>query len=247
MAKLKITGLLLLVAVSILSCRKDNDKPEPAAKKLVVKLDNHIILASDIDSANVVLRRSGTNTPYFLRFEKKEDRLEATIDGLPAGEYASDIELYTNQMPSSKYYQFISTRQIDITAGNGNVTIDGPDELGVDGWDVRKVIPTTSREIVVLIPLNVNDPYFEVRRKGTNWNFVGVERIATQGAAVVAHKNWQCENNCAAIGEVIYDRVIFEPFTETIRNTNWTKNTILITVANTQTQEFYEFEHQWDK
>lgn len=247
MARMKIAGLLLLLAVSVLSCRKENNKPEPGIKKLVVKLDDHIILATDIDSANVVLRRSGTNTPFFLRFEKKYDRLEATIDGLPAGEYSADLELYTNEMPSLNYYQFVSIRQIDITAGTNDVVIEGPDELGPDGWSARKVISTTFREIVVLIPLDVNDPYFEVRRKGTNWNFVGVERVATQGAAVVAHKNWQCENNCAAIGDIFYDNNIFQPFTETIQNANWTKNTILITVANTQTQEFNEFEHQWNK
>jgi hypothetical protein len=245
MANRKIAGMLLLLAVSILSCKKDTDKtPSPADKKLVVSLQNHLVAVSDIDSANVVLRK-GTSTPYFLRLQKGADKLEALIDGLPAGQYTIDLELYTKEMPSGKYYQFVSTRAATLSNSSQPVTIEGPSELGPDGWSARKVGATSNRDIVVLIPLDVNDPYFEVRTKGEYWNFVGVERIALQGAAVVAHEEWSCNSNCPDIDGLLFNKTIFQPFTDNIKNSPWTKNEIIITVGNAQNQQFHEFGHVW--
>lgn len=248
MANRKIAGMLLLLAVCILSCKKDNDNnPAPTDKKLVVSLQNHLIAVSDIDSANVVLRKGGTSTPYFLRLQKGTDKLETLVDGLPAGQYTADLDIYTKQMQSGKYYQFVSTRPVTLTNGQSNVTIQGPSDLGPDGWSARKVSFTSTQDIIVLIPLDVNDSYFEVRTKGTAYNFVGVERLATFGAAVVAHQDWHCTGNCPRIGGILFNKTFFQPFTNIIQNENWTRNEIIITVGNTQNQTYNEFGHVWNK
>jgi hypothetical protein len=248
MANRKIAVMLLLLTVSILSCKKDDDNsPAPNDKKLVVSLQNHLIAVSDIDSANVVLRKSGTNTPYFLRLQKGTDRLEALIDGLSAGQYTVDFDLYTREMPSGKHYQFVATRQVGLTNSQADITIQGPSDPGPDGWSARKVSFTSNRDIIVFIPLDVNDPYFEVRTKGTAYNFVGVERIATSGPAVVAQKEWSCTGNCPDIDGILFNKTIFQPFTNIIQNSNWTKNEVIITVGNTQNQSYNEFGHVWFK
>jgi hypothetical protein len=248
MANRKLAGMLLLLAVSILSCKKDNDSsPTPADKKLVVSLQNHLIAVSDIDSANVVLRKNGTNTPYFLRLQKGTGKLEALVDGLPAGQYTADLDLYTREMPSSKHYQFVATKEVSLTNGQADIIIEGPSDLGPDGWSARKVSFTSNRDIIVLIPLDVNDPYFEVRIIGAAYNFVGVERTATLGAAVVAHKEWSCTGNCPDIDGILFIKTIFLPFTNIIQNSNWTKNELIITVGNTQNQAYNEFGLVWNK
>lgn len=249
MANQKIAGMLLLLAVSILSCKKETkETPAPIDKKLVVNLQNHLIAVSDIDSANVVLRKGANGTPYFLRLQKGADKLEALVDGLPAGEYTAELDLYTNQMPSDKFYQFVASKPFSLTANSDPVTIEGPSELGPDGWSVRKVTATSNRDIVVLIPLDVNDPYFEIRIADPLYNFFGVERIATQGAAVVAHKNWQCNNNNCATngGRLVFDRTSFLPFTDIIKNSPWTKNEIIVTVGNVENHQYNEFGHVWN-
>jgi hypothetical protein len=247
MANRKIAGMLLLLAVSILSCKKDTGTPAIINKKLVVKLENHLIAVSDIDSANVVLRKAGTSTPYFFRLQKGADKLEALIDGLPTGEYAVDVDMYTKEMPSGKFYQFLLNKQVSISNSSNAITIEGPDDLGPDGWSTRKVMATSSRDIVVLIPLDVNDPYFEIRTSTPQWHFFGVERVALQGAAVVAHKNWQCDNGCGTNGgRLLFDKTIFLPFTNIIKNSTWTKNEIIITVGNVQNKTYHEFGHVWN-
>jgi hypothetical protein len=248
MANRKIAGMLLLLTVSILSCKKDTDNnPAPNDKKLVVSLQNHLIAVSDIDSANVVLRKGGTSTPYFFRLQKSTNKLEALVDGLPAGQYTADLDLYTKQMQSGKYYQFVSTRPVTLNNNQGNITIEGPSDLGPDQWSARKVSFTSNHDIIVLIPLDVNDPYFEVRITNPSWNFVGIERIATQGAAVVAHKEWSCNGTCPKTGGILFNKTIFQPFTNIIQNSTWSRNEIIITVGNVQDQVYNEFGHEWNK
>src|SRR5688500_13167307 len=157
MIKNKWAGLVMLLAVSIISCKKDSVN-DHADVKLVVDLQNHLIAVSDVDSANVVLRK-GNSTPFFFRFQKGTHKLEALIDGLPAGQYTADIDIYTNKMQSGKSYQFVSTRAITIANNSGEIVIDGPDDLGPDGWSGRRVHTTADNDIVVIIPLDVNDPY----------------------------------------------------------------------------------------
>ncbi len=246
MFNIKMAGLIVLLAVSFMACKKDRVEND-ADVKLAVNLQNHLIEVSDIDSANVVLRKGVAGTPYFFRFQKGTTSLEALIDGLPAGQYTVDFDLYTKEMPSGKKYQFVTTRQVTIRAGMGTINIEGPDDLGPDDWSARKVTTTTGNAVVVIIPLDVNDPYFEIRTNGTYWNLFGVERTALQGSAVVAHKTWDCQNNCLPNSRIIYDRTQFAPFTETIKNASWTKNEIIITVGNLQSQEYHEFGHVWQK
>lgn len=249
MAIQKLAGFLLLLAVSFASCKKDDNTPPPADKKLVIKLDNHLIGVDKIDSANVVLRKSGTTTPFFFRFQKGTTSLEALIDGLQPGTWTADLDLYTKEMPSGKHYQFVSTRPITINNSSANIEIDGPGDLDPvgDGWSARKVTSVGGNDIVVITPLDVNDPYFEVRVKRTQWNFVSVERLALFGSAVVAHKQWQCDGNCPGVDKLVFDKTLFLPFTQEIQNVNWSKNEIVVTVGNLGMGQYYEFEHTWTK
>src|SRR5688572_22607531 len=109
MFKSKWAGLVMLLTVSIISCKKDSVNNH-ADVKLIVDLQGHPIAVSDIDSANVVLRK-GNSTPFFFRFQKGTHKLEALIDGLPAGQYTADIDMYTKKNQSAKSYEFVATRQ----------------------------------------------------------------------------------------------------------------------------------------
>lgn len=243
MIKSKWAGLVMLLTVSIISCKKDSVN-DHADVKLIVDLHNHLIAVSDVDSANVVLRK-GSSTPFFFRFQKGANKLEALIDGLPNGQYTADIDIYTNKMQSGKSYQFVSTRAITITNNAGEIVTDGPDNPGPDGWSARRVHATSDNDIVVIIPLDVNDPYFEVRTKDLNWDFFGVERLALDGSVVVAHETWTCNNDCPGNDRLIFNKTHFLPFTEEIRQKAWTKNEIMITVGNLQQQVYHEFSNVW--
>ena len=241
----KVAGMLMVLAVSIVSCTKDTvDEPAPPTeKKLVVNLGPGGLPIDRIDSASVVLRRQGTTTPYFFRLQKGTNRLEATIDGLRAGEWTADFEIYTKAQ-LNKSMQIVSVRQ--ITIGNAEtITIAGPVDPPSNGWSARKVIAADDNDIVVIIPFDVNDPYFEIRTKGFQWDFFGVQRTALYGNAVVAFEEWTCDNGCPGNDRLIFNKTKFLPFTQAIQNSLWNKNEIVITVGNLQNQVYNEFGHEW--
>ena len=72
MLRTGIAGLFLVLAATIISCKKDNDisPTDPVEKKLVINLQNSVVNTADIDSANVVLKKQGSLNPVFQRLIK---------------------------------------------------------------------------------------------------------------------------------------------------------------------------------
>ena len=243
-----IAVLFLVLTAPIISCNKDNNlsPAEPVEKKLVINLQNSVINTADIDSANVVLKKQGALNPVFQRLIKGTNTLETTIDGLPAGEWIAELDLYTKKQTDGKSYEYVASKTFAITSGTGVVSINGPTFQSGDGWKKRLVLSTTDNDIVVIIPVDVTDPYFEIRTKGLQWNFFSVERTAVSGTAVVANKKWICNNGCPGDDRLIYDSSEFVPFTDIIKTTPWTRNEIVISVGNIQNQQYNDFVHQWN-
>ncbi len=242
----KVAGMLLVLAVSIISCTKKDpvNEPEfPPVKKLVLKLEPAGLPIDRVDSASVALRRQGTTIPYFFRLQKGANQLYAEIDGLRAGEWTADFEIYTKAL-ANKSVQIVSTRSVTIDNAE-IITIDGPVDPPANGWKARRVKATDNNDIVVIIPFDVTDPYFEIRTKGLQWDFFGVQRTATYGSAVVAFEDWACDNDCPGNDRLIFNKTKFLPFTQTIQNSPWDKNEIVITVANLQNQVYNEFGYEW--
>lgn len=248
MCKSKVTGLILAFTAAIISCNKDNDHVPiiPVEKKLVINLQNSTVKTEEIDSASVVFRKQGSLNPIFQRFAKGTNTLETTFDGLPAGEWTAELDLYTKKQTDGKSYEHVATKPFTITSSTGVLTINGPSVQGADGWKKRLVLSTPDNDIVVIIPADVSDPYFEIRTKGLQWNFFSVDRTAVSGTAVVANKKWVCNNDCPGDDRLIYNSDAFVPFTEIIKSTPWTRNEIVISVGNIQNQQYNDFVHEWN-
>lgn len=248
MCKCRLAGLFLVLAAPIISCSKNNDTipPVPVEKKLVINLQNSLVKTEEIDSARVVFRKQGSLNPVFQRLTKGLNTLETTIDSLPAGEWTAELDLYTKKQPDDKSYQLVASKTFTITPGTGVVMINGPVLQGADGWKKRLVLSTTDNDIVVIIPVDVTDPYFEIRTKGLQWNFFSVERTAVSGTAVVANKKWVCNSDCPGNDRLIYNSDAFVPFTEIIRTSPWTRNEIVISVGYIQNQHYNDFVHEWN-
>jgi len=248
MRKSRLTGLFLVLAATLISCNKDNPiaPTDPVEKKLVINLQNSLVNALDIDSANVVFKKQGSLNPIFQRLIKGTSTLETTIDGLPAGEWTAELDLYTKKQTDGKSYEHIAAKTFTIASGTATVTINGPTMQSADGWKKRLVLSTSDNDIIVIIPVDVTDPYFEIRTKGLQWNFFSVERTAFSGTAVVANKKWVCNSDCPGNDRLIYNSNEFVPFTEIIKTSSWTRNEIVISVGNIQNQQYNDFVHQWN-
>ena len=245
-----ITGIFFLIwAGTTISCSKTTNpiaEPEPTEKKIVINLVNSSVKTEQIDSANIVFKKQGSLNPVFQRLIKGTNTLETTIDGLAAGEWTAELDLYTKKQADGKSYEHIASKPFTITSGTSTITINGPTLQTADGWKKRLVLSTSDNDIVVIIPVDVTDPYFEIRTKELQWNFFSVERTAVSGNAIVANKKWVCNNDCPGNDRLIYNSDEFIPFTEIIKTSSWTRNDIVISVGNLQNQQFNDFVHQWN-
>ena len=242
-------NFFLVLAVTIISCNKTTNPipgPEPTEKKIVINLVNSIVKTEQVDSANIVFKKQGSLTPIFQRLVKGTNTLETTIDGLSAGEWTAELDLYTKKQADGKSYEHIAIKTFSITSGTGTIALNGPSMQTTDGWKRRLVLSTSDNDIVVIIPVDVTDPYFEIRTRGLQWNFFSVERTAVSGNAVVANKKWVCNNDCPGNDRLIYNSDEFIPFTDIIKTSSWTRNDIFITVGHLQNQEFNDFVHEWN-
>lgn len=232
----------------MVSCKKDHTPSSPGFdQELVVNLQGTYISVNDVDSANVVFRKNGTSTPVFQRLQKGQNNLHTLTDGMSTGQWSVEIDIYTKKDQQGKSKQFLLNKMITLAKDNDVYEIKGPLQLGGnDSWKPRFVHATSTNDIVVLIPVDVNDPYFEIRTASLDWNLFGVERTAFTGNAVVAHKNWQCTQGCLRSDKLLFDKDTFKPFTDKIKTDAWDRNEIIITVGNTTTQQYNEFGYTWN-
>ena len=249
MTRNRVAGLLLVLGAMIISCNKENDavNPDPSEKKLVISLVSSVINVTDIDSANVIFKKQGSFNPIFQRLIKGANTLETTIDGLPAGEWTAELDLYTKKQTDGKSYEYVAGKTIMVNSGTGIITLNGPLFQGNDGWKKRLVLSTTDNDIIVIIPVDVTDPYFEIRTKGLQWNLFSVERTAVSGSALVANKRWVCNNDCPGDDRLISNSDAFISFTDIIKTSPWTRNEIVVTVGNIQNQQYNDFVHEWNQ
>jgi hypothetical protein len=241
-----VIGFLSL-AVIVASCRKDHSVPRntPLEKELVVTFQNSTLRVNDIDSGNIIFRKNGTGTPIFQRFDKQGNTLHTITDGLRTGQWLIELDLYTKKDANGRSTEYVVSKTITLAKETGVVEIKAPRSLAGENWKECAVLATSDNEIVVVIPKDVTDPYFEFRTKSHNWNFFSIERTALFGSAVVAHKVWECQQGCLRSDRRLFDKDIFIGFTEKIKAELWNRNEMVITVGNTAQQQYNEFNYNW--
>lgn len=249
MDKLKFAALFVALAAAVVSCKKDDLPRDPDFdQELVINLEGTIISVNDVDSANVVFRKNGTGTPIFQRLIKGQKNLSTITDGMSTGQWLVEVDVYTKKDNLGKSRQYLLNKTITLSKDNDITEIKGPVALGGnDPWKPRAVLSTSTNEIVVLVPLDITDPYFEIRSSNPYWHFFGVERTAFSGNALVAQKTWSCQQGCVRPDKLLFDKDTFKPFTDKIKTNNWDRSEIIITVGNTTGQEYNEFSYNWQQ
>ena len=242
----KLVVLVLMVTGVAVSCRKD-PVTLPNEKTLTLKLKDGAISVNEIDSANVVLHKQGSGNPILQRMIKEVNSLQTSIDGLPAGAYTATFDIYTKKLQNGKSFQYVAEKAFAINAVSGAVVMDGPPASGGNGWKQRLVLSTSINDIIVLIPADVTDPYFEIRSVDPHNNFFHIERTAYYDNTVVAHKQWVCEQDCPGNDHLIYNDDYYKPFTEKIKTAAWKKNEIIFTIGDLDANHFFEFSHTWNQ
>lgn len=237
-----IAALALLAAAS---CTKGDDPPPaPPKGELVIELQSSVLKPADIDSADVVFRKTGTGVSVRERFEKTAQDLVASTRSLSPGTWNADIEVYTKTINQASN-QYVIITPVQVAAGN--IGIAGPGATPSNGWVKRHVKASAGNEIVVIVPDNPYDAWFEFRTCAPKPYIFGIQREAINVNYVVSQKNWVCSTNCLDAANRITNLTHFLPFTQTVQASPWTENRISIAVLNDKSETLLEYDRTWNQ
>jgi hypothetical protein len=231
-----------VLMIALFACVKDPPGTPPT--KLRINLQGTALSGDDVDSADLVLRGQGGVVKTIKLSLLTTASMEFWWRNLPAGMYTADIEVYT-KAGNSKSLQYVLIKPVILSGMDTTIVWTGPAAQSGTGWAKRHVQATANNDIVVIIPDDVYDPYFEIRVKRPYWNNFQIERLALAGSAVVAFKTWKCQSQCFTNGYRITNKDFFLPFTQTIQGSNWTENNISISVGSHPDQQYVDFEKTW--
>jgi hypothetical protein len=237
-----IGSLGLILITSMISCSKSAGNK---TAQLVVDLHQSAITIDNIDSADVVFRQTGTNIIVKQRFVKTAQNLTVSLQSLTQGSWNTDIEVYT-KATNQQSNQYVFIKPIDITGEAIDVQVAGPGANSGNGWAKRHVKASAGNEVVVIVPDDVYDSYFEFRSKVKEPLIFGIQREAINTNYLVDQKTWTCTNACLNAEGRIADINQFMPFTQSIRSATWTKAGINIGVFNERSEELLTYDRTWN-
>jgi hypothetical protein len=241
-----IAGLILVFAQSCLKSSAEYDE----TKRLRIVFNSQTISFNQLDSASVVFTKQGSNTGVFKRLQKSLDLLETDIEDLSAGTWNAEIYLNTKKDTAGKSSQYKAKLNFSIEQISG-ILMPAPAQQSTELWKKRIVLATSQNEIVVTIPLDVTDPYFEIITKELRWDSFSIERAAFRRAnnmnEQLGAQTWTCTSNCMGNDKIIFNSTAFAQFSETMKSKPWNNADVSITIKDEDAQLAYEFYHAWDK
>lgn len=240
-----IPGLMILCsAILFLSaCKKDHDnKPVPPAENLQVKFTNATIGINWVDSAMVIFKKEGSATLIMKRFDKQNNVLTVTVDDLPAGNWTANLYVYAHDAESQipfEGFRYLQEKTFTLPYTKEQViSVDGPDGKFASPWKSHIVLTDLARSVVLTVPLDCADPYFEFIINDPQYDYLYLDRIAFQrnGStnAIVASANWECGNNCYGPDRFIANKTAFLPFTQALQGKAWDNGDVTAVVMNQQ-------------
>lgn len=235
--------VLYTVLIIIVSCSK-KDHEDTSSTGLVLNLRQSALKVHDVDSADVVFRKVGSNETIKEKFVKHADELRTSLKSLSSGTWNADIEVYTKAV-NLESNQYKRIQSILIADEKTRVEITGPGVTSGNGWIKRHVKASTGNEVVVIVPDEVYDSYFEFRAKKSGKYAFGIQREAIKNNFLVKQKIWTCTDACLTPQGQLLDVNHFMQFVQTILSSPWTRNEISISVVNEQLEMILEYDRTW--
>ncbi|NTS40706.1 hypothetical protein HRG84_07280 [Flavisolibacter sp. BT320] len=237
--------ILFAVLLFLVACRKT---PQPVevdlSTSLVLNMAQSALSLGQVDSADVAFRKVGSSETSKAKFVKKAASLVASLGSLAPGTWNADVELYTRAVNGqSNQYKLI--KGILVTEEKTGVVIPGPGVTSGNGWLKRHVKASAGNEVVVIIPDEVYDSYFEFRTKKPGRYAMGIQREAINVNHLVSQETWACTDACFNGREQLINNDYFMPFAQAILSSPWTRNEISIAVLNGQQETILEYDRTW--
>ncbi|ULQ56059.1 hypothetical protein KJS94_15530 [Flavihumibacter rivuli] len=245
--------LVLLASVAFLftSCDKDDPaKPANALETIVVDLQGSMIDAESIDSAKLVLQKTGSNTPRYQNLNLAGNKLEATINGLTNGEWKATVYIYTDEGSHElKTLQYVGEKTINTPFAEKQVVLKAPTAIPATGWKRRIQFNFSPFGMTITVGEDGRDPYFSMVQTNPNWNSYRITRtIMNTTGEEVAKERYECiENNCLPASGVMENDTFFRNYSTIATNNSWTRSHVEVRFGNRAQQSYVISEHEWTK
>lgn len=248
--------MLLLMATTWLtvSCSKSkNDDPgtkQPVAGQLAVVFDSKTIPFSLIDSGYVILRKEGNQIPYIKKFIKENNKLRITIDDLTPGNYTASmyVDAHLENNNTVIYREYRMEKQ--IKAGNEGIEVAGPTTALKKDWKAHVVFTNETRGFYTYVPLNGEDPTFEIIRNNKKWTYFYLERAAHERKGetnkLLSAFSYQC-SDCFGDGQYLHNNTAFKNWSTELANYSWNNGVIIFIIMDEETGEDIQYSHVFDR
>ncbi|WP_276485664.1 hypothetical protein [Paraflavitalea pollutisoli] len=240
----------IAAAVSVFAaCSKSDGPTQPPVadpKGFTIDLQSSAVSMPNIDSADVIFRLVGSSTRVQERLVKKDNKLIASTKTLTPGTWNADVEIYTKTV-NQLSQQYVLIKAILIADQPQDISIAGPSATNGNGWIKRNVKSSANGQVVILVPEDVYDSWFEFRSKTAAKLLLGVQREAINVNYVVDEKSWSCASNCPMTEGRLNNNAHFMSFTANIMTSPWTRNSISMAVINEKQEVLLEYDRDWIK
>jgi hypothetical protein len=241
----------MLAVFALQACKKDRpSNGSPAEKSMVINFNSGGISLVQVDSAVIVLKKQGSNTPYYRKFDKGTGSLTLAMDDTQTGNWTAEIAIYTKKATDNSSRMF--TRSVGFSLPlTSNLTLTPPTgEIG-GVWKPHVVLSSDNSDVVVVLAANNEDPYFDVRVKDSKWDYFYIERYAFNRNGgmneQVAADAWECYASCYTSDKLIVNTTDFQDFSNTVKTKAWNNSEVFIIVADLETQQERTFFYHYDK
>jgi hypothetical protein len=98
---------VLLAVIVLPACKKDRTQPQQPSieRNVVIEFTAATIPISQADSASVIMKKEGSNTPYFRRFDKASGKMHLVMDDNLKGNWTAVFYVYTTEGNNQHLYQ----------------------------------------------------------------------------------------------------------------------------------------------
>lgn len=228
----KVVFPLLLMVLVLESCQKDtsevNPSPVPRANTLQVSFGAESMNVTAADSVKIVLTKPGQPEPIGKKCVRQDNLFTASFNDIAAGDWKMTVEIYTNEVKQNFLFTYDQDVRLPL---NNNLSISAPNNLFSANW--KSWLFVKDPAYTVKVPLDPNNPYFEIRVKNTNWDYLYMERnIRDQQSQVMASAAWECAATCFENGPVLKDQAAFAVFSQQAQGKNWKQGEITIFLIN---------------
>lgn len=242
--------LVILAAAGFAGCLKEKMLAD-GFKTLRIEFDSQTLTINDIDSARLLLYGAMDSDPSRHHLIKSADGFYFDLSTLPSAIYRGEVAIYTKKDQQNNFFQHYVPIDFNVDLVS-SIVLPAPLPSTSALWRKRLIIKNEALGVRAMMPVEMDDPYFEIRIESDRWDSVNVHRAAYKQLGndrqLVREHYWICEQDCFSAGSaVLKNHEAFIPFVNFMKAMIWTEAETSLYLRDRVSGEEFRFEYRWQK